>query len=164
MISDNPCFEQITASSNPVCYSAKEINQSGVFAFPKKGDITAIKLSHVSGHVSCGRKSNGVSYWGCKLHIPTELMTLVTDSEKNVVFPNDVPRSGATPPKSYTLHGYNHLSLSLIFRPGNEKPYHVEKGDELHIWYSEVLQEESLSDNSGSHCVQVYVQYLDPLI
>ena len=40
-----------------------------------------------------------------------------------------------------------------------ENPIEVQTGDELRIWNTEDLYDIYETDNSGRHCVQVYVKY-----
>jgi len=121
-----------TLVSNSVCYEGKG-NQYGIVQFSTPGTISAIKLVHISGLITCNKNNSkfGTSIWTCSNKI-SQLSTVLTDEKKNIIFPPKV-----------TIYKY---VMSVIFddkdafemspnellfkRPDLE----VNKNTRLHIW------------------------------
>ena len=103
-------------------------------------------------------KNQKRSFWGCSLHDPSVLMTLITDySQQNIIFPTS---SKVKENKlRYKVPKYNHLSESLVLTPGSGTTYLVQKDQQLQVWYSETLLKHTTHDNFGTHCVHVFVKY-----
>lgn len=152
-----------------VCFSARGDNP-GVFRIDREGFVAAIKLVHVSGHVSCGNTnghSSSISYksnWGCPINHPyigsSPLGTFITTPSRQVLFPRKKIIGDKSKTTWYSLPGFDHDSPILVFHDFSN-PEFVQQGQELQLWYGEDLENIGEDDNSGeSTCVEVYVWYL----
>ena len=112
--------------------------------------MTAIKLVHKGGAVTCRRQKYGLSNWGCGT---TGLNTVVTTADDKVVFPK-----GANPNNGwYKLAGFTSKSKELVLlKPAGHNK--VSKGQTLRLWYGEDLTHSTESDNSGKSCADVYAE------
>ena len=117
--------------------------------------MTAIKLVHKSGTVTCRVEKFGLSNWGCG---DDQLNTIVTTTNDKVVFPKGVNMKHGW----YTLAGFTSKSSELVLKnpTGNNK---VSKGQTLRLWYGEDLTNSDEGhttehDNSGKSCADVYAE------
>jgi len=139
-----------------VCYGAKG-KQYGHFKVTREGALTGVMLEHVSGAITC--KGNPDNYWTCRGHWNKYIWTFITDNANNVIFPTSSTYTpGKIENKRYIVKGYHGKSPRLAYLDLGSEVY-VLKGQELRIWYFEDLVNFYSSDNSGRHCVNVYVRY-----
>ena len=108
----------------------------------KSGQLTALKLVHISGEVGC--IWNGRSKWGC--NHPDNIATIITDDQNNVVFPED----GIYP---YTLAGFGSNSPELMLNFST--PLVVTADQEFRVWYSEDLHGTDTDNYPGPTCMKV---------
>ncbi|XP_031560831.1 uncharacterized protein LOC116296864 [Actinia tenebrosa] len=136
-------------NTNQVCFSAKG-NQYGTFNVPKTGEIKAFKLVYLSGRVAAYGAGNN---WGTG---GTRLDTIITNTVNQVLSP---PQSilHATYYK-YSLPGVSASDPELIL-PEMNPPLAVTAGQTFRVWFGEDLKGASESDNSGTTCADVYVNY-----
>jgi hypothetical protein len=77
-------------NSQPVCFYAKG-NRPGSFVPLRQGFLTAVKLVHLSGYVTCAASTHKHdSNWGCKDRasvVDAPLNVFVTDKNNKVQFP-----------------------------------------------------------------------------
>ena len=72
-----------------MCFGAKD-NSYGSFQLKKQGFISAIRLVHRSGYVTCDIHMDAASNWGCTKHGYRnigEIMIYVTDELDRIVLP-----------------------------------------------------------------------------
>ena len=131
-----------------VCMGAKNDNPGKLFT-PMAGKIIALKLAHISGEVGC--TLSHLSKWGC--WPPSQLMTLITDHQNRVVFPEDYNDD-----MFYTLPGFTSNSPELLFT--FSIPLEVTAGQEYRVWYSEDWLSFTEYDNyPGVTCMSIIVIY-----
>ena len=147
-----------TLLSDHVCYEGLG-NAYGSFTFPSDGNLIALKLQHISGLITCSKNNPlfGSSIWTCNSD-NTKLSTVITDSEKNIIFPPGVTmneivaRVEFSDPTAYQM-GPNEL---LYKRPRVA----VTKGTSFQIWNTNDLGGDRADlDNAGRHCVKVFGKY-----
>lgn len=145
-------------TTNPVCYRGKGTSP-GSFKVPQSAQITEVKLVHVSGHIKCGNSLPG-SYWACGCCYKTDtVLTLVTDANNNPLFPSRKFKTQVGH-SEISLPGFNHLSPELVLPSPNDGPLvQVSKGDILKIWFGEDFVKYADFNNSGQHCVHVFLKY-----
>ena len=138
-----------------VCYKTKN-NGFGVINLKQEGQITEIKLEHVSGNLTCNiSASNRANLWGCNYGtkpVKAKVLTVITDADNEVVFPanNDVS-------KAFTVPGFDALMSHILVFTNYAHPNYFEERQELRVWYIEDLFNfRSESNNGGIHCVNVY--------
>ncbi|XP_066920916.1 uncharacterized protein [Clytia hemisphaerica] len=142
----------------PICYKPS-YRSPALFRLPMTGKISSIKLEHVSGYISCSIRKEK-SYWacGCCYH-STSVLTLITDAKDNPQFPvqNYETRVGH---KEFTVPGFNQMSKFLVLPAPKEDPlYYGRKDEVLKVWFGEDFVSWATTDNSGEHCVHVWVNY-----
>jgi len=140
----------LKVNSKEVCFGTRG-NSYGSFTMPYYGKISAFKLVHLRGSVSCRAVDNRFSYWRCD--VGEFLNTFLTNSTNAVVFPQI---SGIN---SYTLPGIWSNSTELTFK-NLTVPLSVSKGQEFRVWYGEDLKDESETDNGGRACMDIYALYV----
>ena len=140
----------LKVNSKEVCFGTRG-NSYGSFTMPYYGKISAFKLVHLRGSVSCRAVDNRFSYWRCD--VGEFLNTFLTNSTNAVVFPQI---SGIN---SYTLPGIWSNSSELTFKNVNV-PLSVSKGQKFRVWYGEDLKDESETDNGGRACMDIYALYV----
>ena len=139
------------------CYGSTG-DKYAAFLAPSSGEIEAVRLTHFSGNVSCDTKIPN-TVWGCgyrQYFTQDEFLTLVTDSEKNVLFPSAQYRMHI----SYRITGADvETTKSIILK--SDPPRIVKKGDEFQIWYGEDLAgvHDSYNDPNALHCLLVALKY-----
>ena len=146
LLSDHACYEGLGSA-----YAS--------FTFPKNGTLIALKLQHISGLITCSinNPSFGSSKWTCNDDI-TKLSTVITDINKNIIFPPNV-----------TLHRYvsgvKFADPTAYQMSPNELLYRrpkvaVSKGTSFQIWNTNDLGGDVHDlDNAGRHCVKVFGKY-----
>ncbi|EDO33537.1 predicted protein [Nematostella vectensis] len=160
-----PQGKWVPLSANPVCFSATG-RQFGAFNAPMEGFIAAIKLSYVSGHITCDTQESQTynSKWGCAVTHPSrandgrDLNTVVTKSNNKIVFPcpHDFEEGGSpSPAKWYKLDGFDSQSQALVFSRF-DKPVFVAAREELRLWSGEDLTNIDSVNNSGQTCAMVF--------
>jgi len=129
-----------------VCFGARD-NQFGAFTMKQSGTLVGIKLVHKSGFVACKSGAARKSNWGCG---GGPVSIAVTDDEDAMIFPDKAGRGGWI-----TVLGYNSKSKDLVLnKPA--KPFSVDAGTEMKLWYGEDFTDSTEGDNSGRSCADVY--------
>lgn len=114
------------------------------------GDVTALKLVHLTGSVTCNKRN--FSYWGCSTGT-RDLRILVTNGSNAVIFPQN---SRTT---RYQLPGILSNSIELKFK-NLTLPLRVSSGQDFRVWYDEDLADDSEGDNGGNTCVDIYAFFV----
>ena len=122
-------------------------DKPGKFFSPMTGKISAFKLVYSSGKVGCTLHDS--SKWGCDGD-SDNLMTLITDDQNNVVFPENYHGQ-----VYYKFAGFTSSSPELLFTFAI--PLKVTAGQEYRMWYSEDLVSSIEGDNHGPTCMKVTV-------
>jgi len=131
-----------------VCFGAKG-SQFGTFTAKKTGTITAFKLVHTSGKVTCKTGLSGLSFWGCGTDI---ISIAITNTDDQLIVPNKL---GGRP--WYKLPGYDSKSQRLVF--GSPTKFNkVTAGQTLRLWFGEDLRHYTEPDNSGKSCADIYAE------
>ena len=137
-----------------VCFGARD-NSYGKFRIHKAGKISAFKLAHRSGSVSCLPGADKGTNWGCSHESYIgQICTHITDAS-NVVLVNNLDSSKHG---CYQLPGFkpysDEIELSL------SSPIGVRAGQEFRIWYGEDLKNKNDNDNPfHKSCVDAYGFY-----
>ena len=139
----------LKVNTREVCFGARD-DSFGSFRMQLNGNITSVRLMHLTGNVTCSR-NKPYSYWGCGDN--EMLRTIVTDSGNGKVFPSQSLE------RSYKLRGIKSNSEELTFS-NLTKPLKVETGQEFRVWYNEDLRNEFENDNNGKTCADVYALYV----
>ena len=151
----------VKANLHPVCFGPKD-SQYGSFEVPSSGKIAAVKLTHLSGYVSCATsKISNWSFWGCgDLHLIKNHVSLVitTSTNAHLMPPDQFFTFQGGDGKWSELPGYNSLSPEIILPRFSS--YSVSSGQELRLWYGEDLVDYTESDNGGFVCCDVHVLYV----
>ena len=140
-------------NTEEVCFGARN-DSYGKFSIHKAGKISAFKLAHRSGSVSCQKDDKGTN-WRCrdKLYIG-QICTHITDAS-NVVLVNNLDSSKHG---CYQLPGFDHNSSEIELNLSS--PIGVRAGQEFRIWYAEDLKNLNDDDNAFTKsCVDVYGFY-----
>ena len=148
-------WEQQNPTTIPVCYKSRD-DQHGSITIKRSGTILAFKLEHISGELKCNDYSS--SYWGMHSWAPEKaISTLITDTNKNIV----APKTDYTPAdyQTFTIPGYSHKSPELVMEVPGTLGYEVTEGDVFWIWYGEDFFDGTEPNNSGEHCINVYVKF-----
>ncbi|XP_031562383.1 uncharacterized protein LOC116298145 [Actinia tenebrosa] len=163
-----PKAQWFNLSTKPVCFGAKE-NQFGAFNIRAEGFLSAIKLVHVSGSVTCDKNSCAKnlnqynSKWGCAPNHPfvgkTPLNTVITTSNNKIVFPKDHHFTHEHTSLWYDMEQFDSNSNFLVFQRFHD-PLYVAAGQELRLWFGEDLKDVSEDDNGGQTCARVFGLYL----
>ena len=135
----------------PVCFGAKD-DKFGSFEVIIGGSVNSVKLTHVSGKVTCGLFL-GKSKFGCRNSSP-ELHTFITTSNNDILLPEIDEFL-----YKYTLQGYHSDSTEIVFT-NISTPLRLSPGQQLRIWYGEDLGDKTEIDNGGLSCVDVYAKYV----
>ena len=135
-----------------ICYESKD-EKPGKVVMKTEGLLIGIKLVHRSGYLNCGESPRHQSRWGCH-GVPSqpEVMTVVTNDNKGIIF-NYTARS---------LYGVNGKKSDEIVFLDTDTPIYASKGMEVQIWYTQDLKDFTEHNNSGVHCVDVYVKINSP--
>ncbi|KAK3739026.1 hypothetical protein QZH41_010485 [Actinostola sp. cb2023] len=163
-----PRVKWFSLSTKAVCFGARD-NQFGSFNVKDEGFLSAIKLVHVSGSVTCDKSTCAKtpaqfdSKWGCATSHPflgkTSLNTLVTTATNKIVFPKDLHFTHDHDNLWYSMEQFDSDSNILVFQRFHE-PLYIASGQELRLWYGEDLRDVSEQDNSGLTCANVFGFYL----
>ena len=134
-----------------VCFGAKD-DSYGNFSIHKAGKISAFKLVHRSGSVSCNEKDKGTK-WGCIVY-NGEICTHITNTSRvTLINFSTMSRHGC-----YNLTGFHSDSSEIDLRLSS--PVCVLAGQEFRIWYAEDLYNKNDDyNNHGKSCVDVYGFY-----
>ncbi|XP_027053036.1 uncharacterized protein LOC113680221 isoform X1 [Pocillopora damicornis] len=154
----------LKVNTNPLCFGARN-DDHGSFTIAKAGSISALKLVHISGALTC-HSSSTRSFWGCEVssYGKKTLMTLVTYINRTVFLPTretaDMGEPGHTCATEYIYHlqGFDDVSTEIIFNTSS-KTLPVKMNQGFQIWYGQDLSDCSEINNSGQSCVNVYVWY-----
>ena len=136
-----------------MCFGARD-NSYGKFSIHKAGKISAFKLAHRSGSVSCLPEAEKGTNWGCNYtDYIGQICTHITDAS-NVRLVNNLILGlhGC-----YQLPGFDHNSPEIELSLSS--PIGVSSGQEFRIWYAEDLKNKHDDDNHGKSCVDVYGFY-----
>jgi hypothetical protein len=144
-----------------VCFGARG-NQYGVFNIRAEGFVAAIKLVHVSGSVTCEKRSAKFnSNWGCATTHPYvgkfSLNTVVTTSNNKILFPRERQFTNAN--LWYSMEQFDSNSHLLVLKRFDD-PLYVAAGQELRLWFGEDLKDVFENSNGGQTCAHVYGYYL----
>ena len=141
-----------------VCYGTKN-NDYGTFHTTRPGVLKGVKLKHLFGYLMC--TAQGRSKWGCIWNGPREnVATEITDKRREILFP-DVTRYPRSYKSWFTLPGYDGENDDTLTYINQVNPIYVEKGAELHFWFTQDVFDYLEHDNSGKHCVDVYAKISD---
>lgn len=128
------------------CYSSRG-NDPGMFQIPDTGgNILELKLTHVSGKVTCTPKYQS-TYWGCNLPTSPRFMLFITDDKKNILFPHQKHFR-------YNFSPYTVFSKTLVIKLKYSDSKIITN---YRLWFSEDYNGASTSDNSGKVCAKVEV-------
>ena len=146
-----PVSGWLKINTEVLCFGAKN-DSYGKFSIHKAGKISAFKLAHRSGSVSCHREAEKGTNWGCRAY-NDHICTHITDAS-NVRLVNNLilGQHGC-----YQLPGFDHNSPEIELSLSS--PIGVRAGQEFRIWYGEDLYNKEDSDNHGKSCVDVYGFY-----
>ena len=136
-----------------VCYGAKG-NTQGRFKINKEGLLIGLKLVHKSGYLTCDVKYPAFnSRWGCATRRSDwetlNVMTTISNIWRTKIFPNQ---------KKTQLAVDGETADNLVFT-NSVDPIYTESGTELHVWFTEDMEDVSEHDNGGRHCVDVYAKF-----
>lgn len=155
-------------STKPICFGATG-NTYGRFVIKAEGFLSAIKLVHTSGHVTCDTSTIAKtpdefhSKWGCAPSHPyfgnTSINTHVTTANDKIVFPKDLHSIHDHSNLWYNMEQFDSMSDLLVFQRFND-PLYVSRGQELRLWYGEDLEDISEDDNAGQTCAEVFGLYM----
>ena len=142
-----------------MCFGAKG-DRYGSFHVPYGGNIVAVKLTYLSGYVTCSGEISHWSFWGCGDHpsVKHHVSLAITTSSNALLMPPSqffTFQGGAG--RWAELPGYNSLSPEIILPRFSS--YSVSSGQELRLWYGEDLVDHTESDNAGLVCSNVSVLY-----
>lgn len=116
-------------------------------------------MKHVSGNLNCAHPLK--SRWGCNYEGSTSnIATEITDTNKHVLLP-DYKTAPRDKYHRFIMRGYDGETADWVTFVDLITPKYVEKGTELHIWYSEDLRDVWEAGNQGRHCVDVYAKISD---
>ena len=137
-----------------MCFGARD-NSYGKFRIHKAGKISAFKLAHRSGSVSCLPEAEKGTNWGCNYtDYIGQICTHITDAS-NVRLVNNLKLG---PHDCYQLSGFDHNSPEIELSLSS--PIGVRAGQEFRIWYAEDLKNLDDDDNAyNKSCVDVYGFY-----
>ena len=147
-----PVLGWFKINTEEVCFGARD-DSYGKFSIHKAGKISAFKLAHRSGFVSCKLSVDKGSNWGCILLYNGQICTHMTDAS-NVSLVNNLNLGFHG---CYQLPGFDHNSPEIELSLSS--PIGVRAGQEFRIWYGEDLYNIQDSDNHGKSCVDVYGFY-----
>ena len=141
-----------------VCYEGRG-NRYANFTFQRNELLKSLKLEHVSGLITCSytNPNFGSSIWTCNSD-KTQLSTLVTNTDNEVIFPPGVTMNPVVADVKFdNKSAYKMSSKDLIYYGPQKR---VTASTELRIWNSNDLGgDEKDEDNRGKHCVNVYGQF-----
>ena len=141
-------------NTEEVCFGARD-DSYGKFSIQKAGNISAFKLAHRSGSVSCLPEADKGTNWGCSYESYIgQICTYITDAS-NVCLVNNLDSSVHG---CYQLPGFAHNSPEIKLNLSS--PIGVRAGQEFRIWYAEDLKNLNDDDNAfNKSCVDVYGFY-----
>ena len=145
-----PVSGWLKINTEVLCFGAKN-DSYGKFSIHKAGKISAFKLAHRSGSVSCQKDDKGTK-WGCNAY-NGKICTHMTDAS-NVSLVNSLNLGVHG---CYQLPGFDHNSPEIELSLSS--PIGVRAGQEFRIWYGEDLYNKDDFDNHGKSCVDVYGFY-----
>ena len=164
-----------TTVKDNACFSSSSILTNYTFNPPRSGTVTAVKLVHISGAVSC-ESTDWTSYtkWGCWSMPLVYLVQHYADSTVHEVLPTADTLSGYSyNPLShcdtlgndcnswgYYSSGQDAYSDELVWTDSTLNLY-VSTNDKFSLQYSEACCNSTVEDNDGISCAEVYFQY-DP--
>ena len=150
-------LELWTLVKDNVCYEGKN-DVYGAFTFQRDGIVSAIKLQHISGLITCNKDNPnfGSGIWTCN-HDNTKLSTVITDINKTVIFPPNVTMAETVQKVIFgDKDAYRMTPTELYF---TKPTLHVSAGDSLQIWNTNDYGDTHDADNAGRHCVKVYAKF-----
>ena len=115
--------------------------------------MTAFKLVHLSGAVSCDKNhEDSYAFWGCPFFNNEDVMTVITNSSNHILLPENKQFP-------FRIPGYHPNSSELVF-PDLLAPLAVTSGQEVRVWYSEDLSKFTVKDNDGITCADAYAKFM----
>ena len=147
----NPTPDEWKIIERNVCFGARG-NTYGEFTHQNEGFLSAIKLEHVSGGVTCATRYNKTDF-GCD-DDDDYISVFITDTGNRYVFPNNVSRQKYR----YKLDGYSAHYKNLVFR-NSVSPPDVQKGTQIRISYGADLFGYAEYNNHGTSRVDVYGRF-----
>jgi len=136
-----------------VCFGAKN-DAFGLLTHKFEGFLSAVRLEHVSGGVTCFPRLQ-ITNFGCGT-LKDKLAVFITGTtSKNILFPHTKTGAGNG---FYDFYGFNSNSPDVVLSK-IASPLYVKNGMQMRIWYGEDLLNSSESDNSGKSCVNVYGKF-----
>ena len=144
-----------TMSIHPICFYAAGKRPGELVWLGAPVFVGALKLQHLSGSISCVKKTEYASNWGCYQYPGLEqhpLNVVVTDLRGNVIFPLQkyIRNAGLW----YYLPATDADSKELVFA-NFQSPFYLRTHSRLRIWYGEDLRNWRNRDNQGRVCVNV---------
>ena len=111
-----------------VCYKAKEKGY-GVIKLKQEGLLKGIKLGHVSGDLTCVTKDPiTTTFWGCTYRNEDKTMTIITDSNNEIIFPTTFDGSKDL---KFKVPGFNAETSQILVFTNLAYPSYFQKGEEL---------------------------------
>ena len=110
-------------------------------------------MVHVSGEIECKAVNTaGLSMFSCVNYEQYIYVTITTNSKAEIFLPSNITFRRN---QKYELPGYDYYSDEVIWFGYNHK---VAKGKILKIWHTQDYADSTEHDNSGTHCVDVYIK------
>eukprot|EP00947_MAST-08B_sp_MAST-8B-sp1_P004937 g4937.t1 len=147
---------------NNVCVSARG-DKPGSFTIPTAGKVSTMTITHKSGHVNCRHAASGQSQWGCD----GDLVGLVVVKKGNRRSANQAPLLPTTsmPGITQTHHGHAWwYKATGVSKSSKAMTWKVEGkvslgAGEYELWYNEDLSNGTESDNSGTACYDLNINF-----
>ena len=123
------------------------------------GKLSAVKLVHLSGYVTCDRRKFSYwSFWGCgKRPAVRDQIGVVVTNWRDVILTPQRPFLRHDPGKFSVLPGYKSSSPEIIMPLFST--YTLVSGEELRLWYGEDLANHTEANNGRRVCSDVYALY-----
>ena len=144
-------------TKGPVCFQTSG-NSPGKFDSPYDGFISAIKMVHLFGAVTCdNRQYNHYSNWGClnhSSHGPNDLNIFLVNKNKQILRETE----------DYTWSWYRSelfTSTSKEFVFSNVKsPLYVNEGFQFELWYGDDMKDRNEDYSQGESCADAYAHFV----
>jgi len=148
----------------PVCFQTKG-NSPGKFKSPYDGFMSAVKLVHLYGSVTCDkRKELHYSYWGCNrnsLHMWKNFNIYLTDKKGNQLLKDNDEKDDLKMFDWFSSEKFTPNSKEFVFM--NQKTYnpmYVARDFEMFIWYGDDRKDRNEDMSLGETCVDVYAHFV----
>ena len=165
--------ESLILAKSDACYDATNYTKD-LYTFnpPFSGTIIGIELKHKSGEMWCDYPDLTPSNWGCPWHAKGFEIQMIKHNNPNTVYYPTETTEGVTDwgyysscPNGCDFEWYDMLesgiyddNLTLI---DYSTPYAIDISDAFSLQYAEGCCLESVSNNAGTACADVYFVYTD---